>query len=554
MKTKTQSVTITGLADVAQMRTATFEDREHLVVPVVALVGDAVVRPMNSRGPEFVPREELAFAPAGWNGRPVVPNHPNGGKSSANSPAMIEGMCFGRVFNTRIEDGDLKMDAWLDVERARTMGGEAEEVVNRVLAGEMVEVSVGAWVAAEEEKGTSPSGEPYDFIWRGIIPDHLAFLPKGMQGACSIKRGCGAPRAAQEIINTKIVEGDKLMKTNSLFTRARDFFTRLAAGYDDGQSDNALRAKVESALRAEEPGFMGVSEMYSEAGACIYSVCPSTEWLTIHRTFTVADDGEVTLNDDRTPVSAQTRWVPMAEDGSEPGQLAGLAAELESLVGKRHSGGDEKMIQTIHDHAASLGASCDAASQKSMRAACACGGEKSPAPSEPATAGEPATIPAKGGSVNENTKALVGKILASKDTPFDEGDRAKLESCSEEKLTALAARLEPAKEPELKELSEEQFMKLAPPSVRKTLRAAQEQAKAKHDGLVKALSEAQEEWPADVLAKKTTEDLEGLARILGLADKDSAVDFSPLAARAEGGEPAAYIGPYSSALKSNAKN
>lgn len=570
-------VQITGLANASEMRTATFNDREHLVLPVVALVGDAVVRPMNSRGAEFVPTEELGFAPAAWNGRPVVPNHPNGGKSSANSPEMLEGLCFGRVFNARYEEGDLRMDAWLDVERARELGGDAEAVIERVLAGEMVEVSLGAWVSVEETPGVSPNGEKYDFIWRSITPDHLAMLPKGVRGACSIERGCGAPRAAQEIeaqtstgfINSKSHEAqaaiheremktmqeESTMKSNSLIAKARDFFTRLAAGFDDGQSDGALRGSLEQALRAVELGFMGVQEVYSSANACLYTVCPSTEWMTIHRTFTVADDGSVKLNDDRTPVSAQMRWVPMAEDGSEPTVLAGLAHEFSSLAGARHSASDMKMIQAVHDHARMLGATCADPKMTAAAQACACGGaKKEPAQPASATEGQPVTTPAKGGStvVNENTKALVGKILASKDSPFDEGDRAKLEACSEEKLTALAARLgDSPKEPDLKELSEEQFMLIAPPSVRATLRAAKQREQARQKALIASLANAQSEYTAEVLAKKPVEELESLARMLDVADEDT--DFSPLAAAAQGDESKPYVGPWTAARALAAK-
>lgn len=190
----------TGLAGSTSstlVRFATYQNRTHLVVPVIALCGNIVIRPMNSLGPEFVPAEILDdLPPSTWNGRPVITDHPNDGRDSANHPATLESMCFGTMFDTRVEDGKLKCNAWLDVEKAEGLGinGDAATVVARCQAGETVEVSVGAWVSLEKVDGEW-EGEPYEYIWRGVIGDHLAMLPVGVEGACSVsKGGCGAPR------------------------------------------------------------------------------------------------------------------------------------------------------------------------------------------------------------------------------------------------------------------------------------------------------------------------------------------------------------------------
>ena len=188
---------------VASMRMASLLGQTHLVVPVVALVGDSVFRPMNSDGPEFVPLSELETAPWCWNNRPIVANHPGNGELSANTPDQVESTVFGRVFNARVEDGRLKMDAWFDVERARAMGGDALSVIERceaIAAGDpnapMVEVSIGASTVLEYRPGRTPRGVAYEYIWHGVYPDHLAALPADHIGACSIEAGCGLPRAA----------------------------------------------------------------------------------------------------------------------------------------------------------------------------------------------------------------------------------------------------------------------------------------------------------------------------------------------------------------------
>jgi len=197
MASSRRFVGMTGVADTQHLRTATLHGRNHLVVPVVALVGDAVVRPMNSLGAEFVPASTLAETPSGWNGRPVVADHPDGGRSSANTPEALQRLSFGQMFNTRYLKGRLITEAWIDETRAREVGRDAIRVCERVKAKQMVEVSVGCFITPEERRGTSPSGHAYDFIWRSIVPDHLAMLPEGIAGACSIEMGCGAPRAAR---------------------------------------------------------------------------------------------------------------------------------------------------------------------------------------------------------------------------------------------------------------------------------------------------------------------------------------------------------------------
>ncbi len=101
---------------VGTARTEMFEGREHLVVPVVALQ-EGVVWPGNSEFPEFVPREVLHNAPHGWNGKPVMIDHPSisGNPVSANSPRVMEMYRIGTIFNSVAKDARLLMEAWLDV-------------------------------------------------------------------------------------------------------------------------------------------------------------------------------------------------------------------------------------------------------------------------------------------------------------------------------------------------------------------------------------------------------------------------------------------------------
>lgn len=181
-----------------EIRTDTYAGRQHIVVPVVALV-EGVVKPMGADVAEYVPADVLATAPAGWDGRPVVMDHPtrDGVAISANSPEIKEQYEIGTIFNAHLDGDRLKLEAWIDPKRTLRVDG-AHDLVERLQSGDMVEVSVGAFVVADTRDGVA-GGEKYGSVWREVIPDHLAMLPEGMEGACSVEMGCGAPRAAMRV-------------------------------------------------------------------------------------------------------------------------------------------------------------------------------------------------------------------------------------------------------------------------------------------------------------------------------------------------------------------
>jgi len=176
------------------LRTAIFEGREHIVVPVIALV-PGVIHAHNSLQPELVRLEDLEQAPQGWNGRPIMFGHPSrdGRQISANEPTVLEEHRIGTIFNARVDGGKLKMDAYVDPERARSAG--AGSILDALQRGEQTEVSVGVFVTLDQKPGAD-GGLRYEAVWQDIVPDHLAFLEEGVVGACSIEMGCGALRAA----------------------------------------------------------------------------------------------------------------------------------------------------------------------------------------------------------------------------------------------------------------------------------------------------------------------------------------------------------------------
>jgi hypothetical protein len=183
-----------------KIKTASFRGREHLVVPVVALI-EGVVWPSNCKLPELALASEFGRHPNAWNGRPVVLDHPkiNGESVSANDPEILDLFSFGHVFNARLEKKSLLMDAWLDVERAGEVGPEAVKICDKLREGKSAEVSVGTFTHTENKAGTH-EGKPYLGVWRDPYPDHLAMLPEGVRGACNNEMGCGARTASANLV------------------------------------------------------------------------------------------------------------------------------------------------------------------------------------------------------------------------------------------------------------------------------------------------------------------------------------------------------------------
>lgn len=176
-------------------RKITYNGREHYVVPVVALM-EGVIHAVNAKDAEFVPYETISSNVAQWNGRPLMLGHPvrDGVHIAASDPTVLESGCFGSVFNARLDDRRLLMDAYVDPDRLIALG--REDVLNRVIEGTPIEISVGAQVATKVGDGDY-KGKSYKAKWIAMSADHLAMLPDG-RGACSIAMGCGAHRAMAE--------------------------------------------------------------------------------------------------------------------------------------------------------------------------------------------------------------------------------------------------------------------------------------------------------------------------------------------------------------------
>jgi len=304
---KTTSRVLKGSIVTGDIRVATYQDREHVVLPVVALM-EGVIHAINAETPELVREEDLAINPQAWNGRPVMYDHPqlNGQRVSANDPTILELYSLGTVFNTKLEDKKLKMEAWIDLKQAESVGKEAMRLVEKARARETIEVSVGTYVTAEKESGNY-EGKAYKAVWHNIVPDHLALLPEGTKGACSIEMGCGAPRAAAKEEKNMEVKDSKSLRERWMAWLGLKQTLETA----EDVSDSDLRKKIDAALYADEPGYLGINDVFPADSLVVFAVAPEEKVMTIRRGYTLADDGAVTLKEEREEVQPVTRYEPM---------------------------------------------------------------------------------------------------------------------------------------------------------------------------------------------------------------------------------------------------
>jgi hypothetical protein len=316
------------------IRTAQFNDREHIVIPVVMMC-EGVVWAVNSPIPALVLAEEFARNPLGWNGRPVVGGHPykHGEPVSANDPQVLADNAFGTIFNTEVKGTRLCAEAWIDTLKASRPGSIGERTLQRIREGnDILEVSVGVFTDVENKSGLF-NGQKYDGIWRDYVPDHLAILAEGDIGACSVEMGCGAMRAAathhlvtsngliamraNQPLEVKVVNEDDKPKPKGIKERFAAFLasfkTDIAIAED--ASDREVANLLDSALRASEPGFLGIDEVFSADGKVVFAVMPADRFLLMRRSFTL-DGGAVTLKDDREEVVRRSTFEPVVAGAS----------------------------------------------------------------------------------------------------------------------------------------------------------------------------------------------------------------------------------------------
>jgi len=217
----------------------TLDGRDYLVVPAVAIKAGVL-------NGELVTADEIGRHFGKWNGIPFVLNHPkdaDGVEISANDPAVLEEYGLGRFFSADFRNDGLHGEIWLEIAKARKLGGQAAEVLRRLEGGKPLELSTSYFCDIESGAGEF-NGVPYSGIQRNIAPDHLAALP-GSVGACSWADGCGAPRTNK----------DGKMKTNILSGARRPTYDGIeeTSWADVSKTFEAYRDGYYSYTDAERP-------------------------------------------------------------------------------------------------------------------------------------------------------------------------------------------------------------------------------------------------------------------------------------------------------------
>lgn len=160
---------------------------ETVRVPVTMIVEGVLA---GSAGPLFYGADMLARTARKWDGMPVTYGHPttavdNGVAVGAKDrPDLI----VGRVVEPRMAGGNrLRGVAEIDLDRLRKLDARmAWDIASR----RKVEVSTGLFYSRDGQSGTW-NGQSYRSAVVSMLPDHLALIPEGGQGACSVRDGCG---------------------------------------------------------------------------------------------------------------------------------------------------------------------------------------------------------------------------------------------------------------------------------------------------------------------------------------------------------------------------
>lgn len=269
-----------------------------MVAPCVALVPGVL-------NGALVTLEVIEDTYQGWNGVPLVLNHPNdktGHPISANHPHVLDDIGIGHVFNVDVDAERLRVEAWIDLAQAKKIGGDAQRVVERIENGEMVEVSTGYFAKIEEKSGVF-NNIAYNENTVLIIPDHLAILPNA-KGACSIADGCGVPRFMELAMNENSI-------ATAVLNKLKAFLPGLEANMTARDKFQALNTIIGEEMKNEGVDLWGWHLMDIEDNYAIVGIGNAIK----RRAFSELEDGSLQLTGEWETVQQQTTFVPVQNDG-----------------------------------------------------------------------------------------------------------------------------------------------------------------------------------------------------------------------------------------------
>lgn len=344
------------------VRTEVVMGRTFRVVPAT-LVRNQVLN--NNLGRTLLPEDEITEDwAASANGAPVVIDHPTqrGRAVSAREPEVLNSMGVGYLFRARVGESDGARAVQAEVFIAEDRASEVEDLVailERLDAGETVELSTGFPLRAVEETPGVHNGEEYDLVLRPYGFDHLAVFAE-KRGACSVDDGCGL--SGNEDGGKE--EGDGAGQSQppstsenqddpSRWQRVQQVVMEMF-GMADNQSDGDRRQLLQSALVREFGGgslrdsHLWVEDVFSEDGAVVFEVMGDGPRSGLWRTdFEISEDGEVTLGEPE-PVRRVTEYEPRVVNSQGQGEET---MNREQMIAQLAERGvlDEEALQGLTD-------------------------------------------------------------------------------------------------------------------------------------------------------------------------------------------------------------
>jgi hypothetical protein len=199
----------------------------------------------------------------------------------------------------------------------------------------------------EEDKEGFFNGKEYKKIWRNIVPDHLAVLPIGSQGACSVQDGCGAPRlnseaqmnptnqtnqTSQSVVNQPASNPALQENCEACEQRVRDNTKKAIGAFlakgglqTNELSDVDTRTALEAALGEayDGNGWCYILAVFSEKVVYTHFNPAEYSFETYQRSYSVAEGGAVSLGADVSEVRPETKYVPLVIAVDQPVTMEG---------------------------------------------------------------------------------------------------------------------------------------------------------------------------------------------------------------------------------------
>jgi hypothetical protein len=233
----------------------------------------------------------------------------------------------------------------------------------RLQGGDPIEVSVGSWTLIQQHSGEL-DGDSYDGVWSVAIPDHLAFLPPGATGACSIDMGCGAPRLNSEGGNVPVepivtcVSDFKILVEEELARPAPSpaisrLLARVGLG-PDGISVNETLSTLFDELVKSDPQFdYFIEDVYQgDFNGVIYAAYADGKSSLRRRGFSITDN-ELTLDEGFEEAHRVVQYVT-AESSDEPSDVQDdISTTGHDAQGDPDMSADETLVARLVAHEAS---------------------------------------------------------------------------------------------------------------------------------------------------------------------------------------------------------